>query len=84
MPVMSGPDLAERFARLRPDSRVLFISGYVERSLTLAGSLGRPRDGAAAHPAGFLQKPFSPDELAAKVRAVLDEPAALAHPLEAA
>jgi two-component system, cell cycle sensor histidine kinase and response regulator CckA len=85
MPVMSGPDLVERFARLRPDTRVLLISGYVDRSLNLASPPGKPRDWTGPRPdAGFLQKPFSPDELATKVRSVLDEPGTLVQPLEAA
>ena len=63
MPLMSGPDLAERIARTRPELPVLFMSGYTDRALVHHG-LRRP--GTA-----FLQKPFTPDLLARKVQAML-------------
>jgi two-component system cell cycle sensor histidine kinase/response regulator CckA len=66
MPLMSGPALAERLRRLRPDLRVLFMSGYTRDALAT-------RD---APPPGtrLLQKPFSPAALAHAVREALDAP----------
>ena len=63
MPGMSGPTLAERVAELRPGMPILHMSG------NSAGKLGeeRIRDGELA----FVQKPFTADELLAKVRAAL-------------
>jgi signal transduction histidine kinase len=63
MPEMSGPDLIRQIAPLRPDMRVLYISGHTEEAIAHHGI---PESGA------FLPKPFLPDTLAAKVREVLD------------
>ena len=65
MPGASGPDLARRMTAERPDLHVLFVSGYPDDS---PGSPGMLAPGAA-----FLQKPFTADTLARKVRDVLDE-----------
>jgi len=67
MPGMSGKELAVRFAPIRPDMRVLYISGYPEE----AGIRPAALDNATA----YLQKPFTPDVLTRKVREVLDGPA---------
>jgi PAS domain S-box-containing protein len=64
MPGLSGPDLAERLTRMRPGLRVLYISGYTEEGLT---AHGMPGAGVS-----FLQKPFTLDALARKVREALD------------
>jgi DNA-binding NarL/FixJ family response regulator len=64
MPEMSGRELTERFVKLRPDARVLYMSGYTDDAIVRHGIL---RPGIA-----YLQKPFSPDTLARKVREVLD------------
>jgi CheY-like chemotaxis protein len=66
MPRVSGPELARRLAEKRPETRVLFLSGYTERG---AGHLG-----VAGGKAAFLMKPFSPDAFARKVREALDGP----------
>jgi two-component system, cell cycle sensor histidine kinase and response regulator CckA len=66
MPVMSGPELVARLAAIRPELRVLFISGFPDRALVHQGLRGVGTS--------FLQKPFSPDALTRTVRAVLDEP----------
>ncbi|OGP69499.1 MAG: hypothetical protein A2Y80_06060 [Deltaproteobacteria bacterium RBG_13_58_19] len=66
MPGISGPDLAERLAALRPEMHVLFMSGYAQDAVVHHGILDR---GIA-----FLQKPFRADVLVRKVRQVLDSP----------
>jgi two-component system, cell cycle sensor histidine kinase and response regulator CckA len=66
MPHLGGRELARRVKNLRGDIKVLFVSGYAEESL-LHEDLARP--GAA-----YLQKPFTPDTLAAKIRELLDAP----------
>ena len=60
MPDMSGPELARRLARAWPETRVLFVSGQTTDDSA--------PDGVLARDAAFLQKPFSPDALARKVR----------------
>jgi CheY-like chemotaxis protein len=64
MPEMSGRELVDRFATVRPNTKVLFMSGYTDDAIVRHGVL---RPGTA-----YLQKPFSPDTLARKVREVLD------------
>jgi len=64
MPGMSGRDLALRLATLRPEARVIYMSGYTDDAITRHGVL---EPGLA-----FVQKPFAPDALARKVRDVLD------------
>lgn len=63
MPKMGGPRLAERLAEERPDMKVLFVSGYAEKTVLQHGKI----DVATR----FLQKPFSLKALARKVREVL-------------
>jgi PAS domain S-box-containing protein len=64
MPKMNGRDLAEAMALLRPEVKILFLSGYTDHVVVEHGVL-QPK-------ADFLQKPFTPDTLARKVRDVLD------------
>jgi PAS domain S-box-containing protein len=64
MPQMSGAELARRLAASHPETRVLYISGYTDG--TLSG------DGVVPEDAAFLQKPFTPEVLVKKVREVLD------------
>ncbi len=64
MPGLGGQELAERLAPARPETKVLYISGYTEQAINQHGVL----DAGAA----FLQKPFTPDDLRRKVREVLE------------
>jgi CheY-like chemotaxis protein/anti-sigma regulatory factor (Ser/Thr protein kinase) len=66
MPKTSGRELAERLVAQRPKLRVLFMSGY-------ADDVGL-RDGVLEGAIDFLAKPFTPMELAERIRAVLDAP----------
>jgi two-component system, cell cycle sensor histidine kinase and response regulator CckA len=64
MPQMSGPEVAEKILTIRPEIKVLYISGYPDHPVFDQGGVSRQ--------SGFLQKPFSPPALAQKVREVLD------------
>jgi two-component system cell cycle sensor histidine kinase/response regulator CckA len=66
MPGMSGPDLAERLRTLHPQMKLLFTSGYTDAAVV--------EHGLSTQTMVFLQKPFTPAELARKVRDVLDQP----------
>ena len=66
MPGLSGPDLAKRLAHARPETRVLYTSGYIDDAIVSPAVLG-------PHCA-FLEKPFSRDALVRKVRELLDSP----------
>src|SRR6185369_17158230 len=68
MPQVSGPELAKRLAKARPDMKVLFMSGYTDDSIV--------RHGVLEANLAFLQKPLTPESLATKVRQVLDSPQA--------
>jgi len=61
MPRLGGVDLARRLQETRPGLRVLFASGYLEQEILPEG-------------AAFLGKPFTPDEIASRVREELDRP----------
>jgi CheY-like chemotaxis protein len=64
LPGMDGHQLYQRAAELRPNLPVVFMSGYTGN---LLGERGVMAAGAA-----FLQKPFSPEALASKLRSALD------------
>jgi len=64
LPGMSGPTLAGRVRDVRPDAKVLFMSGYTEGAITHQALL----DPGMA----FLQKPFSAAALTGRIRALLD------------
>ncbi len=64
MPQMGGKELADQLKILRPDVKVLYVSGYTDNAIVHQGVLD-----PGTH---FLQKPFSPKTLSDKVREVLD------------
>jgi two-component system, cell cycle sensor histidine kinase and response regulator CckA len=64
MPGMNGRALAERVTSLIPAMRVLFVSGYTENVIVHHGVLKDDLE--------FLAKPYSVDQLARRVREVLD------------
>ncbi|HEY7149731.1 MAG TPA: PAS domain S-box protein [Gaiellaceae bacterium] len=66
MPKMSGHELAERLVGIHPETRVLYMSGYAD------GPIGQ--QGVLDPQTAVLQKPFSFEDLAQKVRKVLDAP----------
>jgi two-component system cell cycle sensor histidine kinase/response regulator CckA len=64
MPEMGGRQVAEAVTALLPGIRVLYLSGYTDDAVV--------RHGVLQADTAFLQKPFSPPALAAKVREVLN------------
>jgi len=64
MPQMSGKDFADWLAQTSPQTKVVFISGYMKESLHNGGPLD--------HEVFFLPKPFDAEQLAQKVRQALD------------
>ena len=65
MPGMSGRDVAEWLRRMKLGLKVLFMSGYTDDSIAPYGVFDPGRH--------LLQKPFTPEALARKVREVLDK-----------
>jgi PAS domain S-box-containing protein len=63
MPNLGGPELAVRLKQLRPGIKVLLMSGYTDNAISIDGELDERFQ--------FIEKPFSPEQLARKVRAVL-------------
>jgi YesN/AraC family two-component response regulator len=64
MPNMGGRELALELWKARPETRVLFMSGYTEDTIL--------HQGLRRATVGFIGKPFRPDFLASKVREMLD------------
>ena len=64
MPGISGPDVALQLAQVRPELKVLYVSGYTDHPLITEGQL--------PDKATWLQKPFTRGELLAKVRTALN------------
>ncbi|MGC1967963.1 MAG: response regulator [Candidatus Acidiferrales bacterium] len=71
MPGMKGRELVERLAELRSDLKVLYMSAYTEDAAINIGVLSPGTE--------FIEKPFGPDELAAKVRQVLGRTSKTRH-----
>jgi CheY-like chemotaxis protein len=65
MPNMSGRQLAERLAPIKPDMKVIYMSGYTDDTVL--------QRGIPSSETAFLNKPFTPDSLMRKVRQVLGE-----------
>jgi CheY-like chemotaxis protein len=65
LPGMNGRELADRLRAVRPGIKTLFVSGYTDQMLGERGVLE-----ARTH---LILKPYRPDELATKIRQVLDE-----------
>ena len=66
MPGLSGRQVADQLKQLRPDTRVLYASGYTDDAVV--------RHGVLEAGIAYLQKPFTTGGLARKVREVLDHP----------
>jgi signal transduction histidine kinase len=64
MPGLSGSETAKRVLALKPEIKVLYMSGYTDDAIVYHGVLEAGLN--------FIQKPFTPDALAKKVREVLD------------
>jgi len=64
MPRMSGRELVERILPLRPDMRVLYVSGYSDEAIARQGQLTPGVE--------LLPKPFTPGVLTTKIREILD------------
>jgi nitrogen-specific signal transduction histidine kinase/ActR/RegA family two-component response regulator len=72
MPELNGNELAQRLREERPELPVLYMSGYTDADVVERGLL----DAAAP----FIQKPFTPDELALRIRELLDRGASRPAP----
>ena len=66
MPQMSGQELSSRLLKLRPATRVLFMSGHSETASIRHGVMEDGTD--------FIEKPFSPQAITRRIREVLDAP----------
>jgi two-component system cell cycle sensor histidine kinase/response regulator CckA len=66
LPRMSGLALAQEMRQLQPSLRVLYVSGYTENAFLRSGAIEPGME--------LLEKPFAPEELARRVRTILDRP----------
>lgn len=65
MPHMSGPELASALRKLRPNTNVLYMSGY---------SSDEVQEESSSSELTLLQKPFQIDQLAVRIREILARP----------
>ena len=65
MPGMNGRELAKRLYPMRPEMKVIYMSGYTDEAIVHHGVLDSGLN--------FIEKPFTPKGLAYKVREVLDK-----------
>ena len=65
MPKLSGRELSRNLTERRRDLKVLYMSGYTDSAIVNSGILQKE--------VAFLQKPFTPGQLSAKVREVIDD-----------
>jgi CheY-like chemotaxis protein len=65
MPRMSGRELADHFIFLYPEMKILYMSGYTDDAIL--------RHGVLEEEVSYIQKPFTMEGLAKKVREVLDK-----------
>ncbi|MFC1482490.1 ATP-binding protein [Myxococcota bacterium] len=68
LPGINGRVIAETIVSLRPEVKVIYVSGYTDNALN--------RHGVLEPGTVLVEKPFTPESLARKVREVLDDPAA--------
>ena len=68
MPKMGGREMADRLREVRPNSRLLFVSGFTDDEAM--------QQGIVVSGSAYLQKPFSPASLIARIGEILREPAA--------
>jgi CheY-like chemotaxis protein len=66
MPKMSGREFADRLLQLRPNTRLLYVSGYTDDIVL--------QNGISKQGMFFLQKPYSLKDLAGKVQALMATP----------
>ena len=64
LPKMNGKELADKIKKLKPDIKIIFMSGYTDETIVHQGILEAGIE--------FIQKPFSPNKFAEKVRQILD------------
>jgi two-component system, cell cycle sensor histidine kinase and response regulator CckA len=65
---IDGRETIDRIRAIDPRTKVLYMSGYADNAIVRNGGLGSGT--------GFIQKPFTGDELASRVRELLDGVAA--------
>jgi len=66
MPKMNGKEVAQKLLQTHRDMKVLYMSGYTSQVIVSRGVLDEGID--------FLEKPFTPQSVARRVRDVLDRP----------